>query len=164
MKDICYFTDDSKTKPREEYSARADSLASIFQGEVTSTETFPRLIEKDRLAKKAIPIYSDSQASLKGFESNRCISKTVWSCRVGDRNRVSLVWVPGYTGQERNQQADKYAIHLASSVLGLKISSAKNVTIFWVKEKRLQHFRSLLGLGYSKCLFPAIEITSENFS
>ncbi|KAJ8976426.1 hypothetical protein NQ317_011942 [Molorchus minor] len=96
-----------------------------------------------------------TQAALKALVSYRCNSKTVWNCQkalnnLSLRNHVTLVWIPGQSGQEGNEIADSLARKGAETtfigpepVLGISYNTAKMAVLNWSEGEILRYWQSL---------------------
>ncbi|KAJ8983160.1 hypothetical protein NQ317_016259 [Molorchus minor] len=171
--DSCWFTDGSKTpegtgagvhscNPRTRISVSLGTNATVFQAEVYAIELCVGRLEQMNPIRRTIKIFSDSQAALKALFSYRCNSKTEWNCQkalnnLSLRNHVTLVWIPGHSGQEGNEIADSLARKGAETtfigpepVLGISYNTAKMAVLNWSEGEILQYWQSLPGMDHSK--------------
>src|SRR5699024_7686009 len=120
---IKWYTDGSKTNkgteagvygPGTKCSEALGTYPSVFQAKIHAIE---RCIDFNLLKNyrgSDIAILSDSQKAIKALSSYAISSKIVWEClgklnELDKDNRVSMVWIPGHTGIEGNEKANKLA-------------------------------------------------------
>ncbi|XP_017473760.1 PREDICTED: uncharacterized protein LOC108364547 [Rhagoletis zephyria] len=124
-----WFTDGSKTDegigagvhgPQANISIPLGKYPSIFQAEVFAIDICAEVILQRQPRKQHIVICSDSQAALRAVSSCEINSRLVWECvkrlnALGELNTVQLMWVPGHTGVQGNEDADKLAREAAAT-------------------------------------------------
>ncbi|XP_070518863.1 uncharacterized protein [Cardiocondyla obscurior] len=116
--------------------------ATVFQAEVTAIAECARIQIADQINSKRIYICSDSRAAINALVKQSTESMTVWSCmraisKLGETNKVTLVWIPGHQGTHGNEVADGLAKDGT-----LMESAGRKVYVPLVMEKRI--FRGLL--------------------
>lgn len=171
--DINWFTDGSKTPSGTGSGAYGNSRsakikaglgthATIFQAEVFAIELCALRLVEQQTRGKSIKVFSDSQAAIKALDSNRCTSKTVWSCQralteLAKYNQLTLIWIPGHRGHTGNEIADELAKDAANSdfigpepALGISYNVAKRAISNWTQEQVARYWREIPGLNHSK--------------
>lgn len=118
-----WFTDGSKTDegtgsgifgPAVKISIALDENASVFQTEVLAISICAQKIMESHPKGLAYSIYSDSQAAILAIGNFVCKSKLVNECKhnlniLGTHNTVKLIWIPGHSGLDGNEEADSLA-------------------------------------------------------
>ncbi|XP_020296545.1 uncharacterized protein LOC109861345 [Pseudomyrmex gracilis] len=89
-------------------------LATVFQAEVLSILECARLLLSKETKKRRINIYTESKAAIGALAKTTTESSVVWDCMqalnsLGERNSITLVWVPGHQGIQGNKMADSLA-------------------------------------------------------
>lgn len=128
-----WYTDGSKTSegtgsgiygPNTRISIGLDKFASVFQTEVLAISRCAELLHNRNPKGQSYVIHSDSQAAIQALDSYSTNSSTVLECRkhlnrLGLRNTVQIFWIPGHSGMEGNEEADRLAnVGSASRVFG----------------------------------------------
>ena len=96
-------------------------LATVYQAEVIAIANAADIMIKADIRNQTIYILSDSQAALKALASPRVKQLIVGNCinnlnMLSQNNRVGLMWVPGHSDIEGNEQADTLAKNGAHTV------------------------------------------------
>jgi ribonuclease HI len=96
-------------------------LATVYQAEVIAIANAADVMIKADIRNQTIYILSDSQAALKALASPRVKQLIVGNCinnlnMLSQNNRVGLMWVPGHSDIEGNEQADTLAKNGAHTV------------------------------------------------
>ena len=168
-----WYTDGSKTEtgtgigiagPQTRISEQLGKYPSIFQAEILAIERCARTITNNNSRNKNITILTDSQAALKALKGYTVNHKCVLSCietlnTLGLEKRITIGWIPGHTGVQGNEIADKLAKQGAATPLegpepGMGITHSflkrhlKNIVI----EETNKHWINLPKLRQSKLL------------
>lgn len=120
---IKWYTDGSKTDkgsgagvfgPRTKYFESLGKYTSVFQAEIHAIDRCAQMILNRNYLKQDIAIFTDSQSAIMALSSYAISSKIVRDClgklnEVGKKNKVTLLWVPGHTGVEGNEEANTLA-------------------------------------------------------
>ncbi|XP_020297708.1 uncharacterized protein LOC109862160 [Pseudomyrmex gracilis] len=87
-------------------------LATVFQAEVLTILECAKLLLSRKTKTRRINIYTDSKAAIGALAKTTTESSVVWDCmqalnKLGERNNITLVWVPGHQGIQGNEVAGK---------------------------------------------------------
>jgi ribonuclease HI len=128
---------------------------SVFQAEVLAIAECARYCLQKDFSAKRISICSDSRAALQALTSWKLDSKLVLECRellqeLAGANTLTLVWVPGHSLIEGNENADELA-RMGSSKLPvaqipcipLSKGWAKSVIKDWSSKTHVSYWRDL---------------------
>lgn len=117
---IMFYTDGSKmsdntgagiTGPGVNVSIPMGRWTTVFLAEIYAILECASICLRRKYRHARICVFSDSQAALNALKSYTCQSKLVWECiqvlkQLAMNNQVSLYWVPGHCGIEKNEKAD----------------------------------------------------------
>ena len=89
-------------------------LTTVYQAEVTAISVSADIMNKAGITDQTIMILSDSQAAIKALASPLVKQKLVGNCIVNlnllsQNNQVTLMWVPGHSNIDGNEEADTLA-------------------------------------------------------
>ena len=91
--------------------------ATIFQAEITAIANAITIVS--HLTGLSITFYVDSQAAIHSLKSNLTVSNIVMNCKhtlskLALTSNVTVMWVPGQTGIQGNEEADLLARPMSS--------------------------------------------------
>ncbi|XP_020297787.1 uncharacterized protein LOC109862210 [Pseudomyrmex gracilis] len=97
-----------------EQTTALEQLATVFQAEVLAILECARLLLSKETMSRRIHIYTDSKAAIGALAKTITELSVVRDCiqalnRLGDHNKITLVWVPGHQGIRGNEIADGLA-------------------------------------------------------
>jgi ribonuclease HI len=169
---MIYYTDGSKKDgsvgigvygPATRFHRPLGSSPSIFQAEVHAIEICARrCLQRRDVRNFHIYILSDSQAALQALNSHIIESRLVLECQnllrqLTDRNRVTLMWVPGHQGIEGNEIADKLANRGAETKFigpqpfcGYGLSNFREQLSKWEETEKKKYLNSLGNNSHSR--------------
>ncbi|XP_020297722.1 uncharacterized protein LOC109862173 [Pseudomyrmex gracilis] len=121
-------------------------LATVFQAEVLAILECARLLLSRETKTRRINIYTDSKAAIGALAKTTTESSVVWDCmqalnRLGERNNITLVWVPGHQDIQGNEVADSLAKlgtleKPVCQIVGVPFATGKNYIKDWLKRER----------------------------
>ena len=84
---------------------------SIVQAEIYAINRCALHIHDRGITHRRIAILSDSQAAVRALTSHEVNSGTAWEClttlnKLGEANKVKILWVPSHSGVKGNEEAD----------------------------------------------------------
>jgi ribonuclease HI len=134
-------------RPEIDIKVSLGRRATVFQAEVYAIICCLLENIKRSFCNKRIFIFSDSQAALKALNSCLIKSKIAWNCfqlllELAEQNKVKLIWVPGHSGVEGNEEADQLAKLGADEPLlgpepfcGITKKTARRAIDLWAQSK-----------------------------
>lgn len=121
-----------------------------------------RLLLSKETKKRRINIYSDSKAAIGALAKTTTESSVVWDCMqalnsLGERNSITLVWVPGHQGIQGNEMADSLAKlgtleEPACQRVGVPFAIGKNHIKDWLKREHRTAWVKLKSCRQAKVL------------
>lgn len=169
---LVYYTDGSRKDgsvgigiygPSLRYHEALGTTPTIFQAEMYAINVCAKLcLNREDIENKHVYIMSDSQAALKALRAHFFTSKLVAECLdtlklLATKCTITLMWVPGHTGVEGNEIADKLANKGAESCFvgpepffGHNSSKHKKALEDWIVDRKKTHFNTLPTNSLSK--------------
>lgn len=138
-------------------------LPSVFQAETFAALAGAGELWTEETRGKEAYICSDSEAVMKALMSPVTTSKLVRECkdclnRMGRRNRITLVWVPGHSGVDGNEKADELARTGSSAsaygpepYIPIPQSLCAKALKDWVRTKHTERWMAYEGGVHTKC-------------
>lgn len=145
--------------------------ASIFQTEVFAISEISTSAPLQGEIGKHIYICTDSESAIKAIQSPMVKSRMVQECKttlnnLAARNKVTLLWVPGHSGIDGNEEADRLARQGASEMFigpeprfGLPKSTIKSIVRKWLSRSHREIWNSCAEGKHTKyfCKNPSEE-------
>jgi ribonuclease HI len=148
-------------------------FVSVFQAEVLAIAECARHCLKERLSQVRIVIFSDSRAALQALMSYKIDSKLVLECRnllqeLANTSSLALVWVPGHSMIDGNDNADELARKGSSKTpigqvpcIPLSKGWAKAVITDWSSAAHAKYWRKLESCEQTKLRF-SVPLSSQD--
>jgi ribonuclease HI len=160
--------------PSVRYYEALSASTTIFQAEMYAINVCTRIcLSTEGLAGKHVYIMSDSQAALRALKSYSFTPKLVADCldnlkRLTTKCKLTLLWVPGHTGLEGNEEEDQLANKGSETnfigpepFFGYSSMKYKSDLNEWIEQRKKDHFSDLPSV---LCECPAVaRIKLERF-
>lgn len=142
---------------------------SVFQTEIMAINECAHKNVQNNIENKTIHIFSDSQAALRALDKPTTNSKLVHEAstnlnKLASSNTVRLSWIPGHSGLEGNEIADKLAGLGAKHNLigpepftGIPWSTVRSNIGQWLNDAMVDHWNNTPGLVHSKAFIGYID-------
>ncbi|XP_020297531.1 uncharacterized protein LOC109862048 [Pseudomyrmex gracilis] len=137
-------------------------LATVFQAKVLAILECVRLLLSRETKTRRFNIYTDSKAIIGALAKTTTESSVVWDCikalnRLGERNNITLVWVPGHQGIQGNEVADSLAKlrtleEPVCQIVGVPFATGKNHIKDWLKREHRISWEILKSCRQAKAL------------
>ncbi|XP_032685191.1 uncharacterized protein LOC116850698 [Odontomachus brunneus] len=137
-------------------------LATVFQAEVMAILRYAETLAVNDSANQHFYICSDSRAAIHALAKTTTESAVVWDCmqalaRLGESNKITLVWVPGHQGFLGNEIADELAklgiqMDPATQIVGVPFVTGINIIRGWLEREHVGSWRAEGGCRTAKQL------------
>ncbi|XP_032685833.1 uncharacterized protein LOC116850995 [Odontomachus brunneus] len=137
-------------------------LATVFQAEVMAILRCAETLAVNDSANQHFYIFSDSRAAIHALAKTTTESAVVWDCmqalaRLGESNKITLVWIPGHQGFLGNEIADELAklgtqMDPATQIVGVAFVTGINIIRGWLEREHVGSWRAVGGCRTAKRL------------
>ncbi|XP_032688015.1 uncharacterized protein LOC116852108 [Odontomachus brunneus] len=137
-------------------------LATVFQAEVMAILRCVETLAVNDNANQHFYICSDSRAAIHALAKTTTESAVVWDCmqalaRLGESNKITLVWIPGHQGFLGNKIADELAklgtqMDPATQIVGVPFVTGINIIRGWLEREHVGSWRAVGGCRTAKRL------------
>jgi hypothetical protein len=144
-------------RPNRRLSFSLGVHAIVFKAEIFAILACAKDCTERYYTREQIYIFSHSQAALQALESSRETSQLVWECQQAvcaqsNRNKVMLLWVPGHSGVQDNEDTDALAtkglsnLFLSSEPAIPILPCVGRLKIEWLKEIHSAYWAATPGM------------------
>ena len=144
------------------------SLSTVFQAEVFAIQQAATLIIRSGIVNKCVCIHTDSQAAIKALDNPKIRSKTILSAvnivnKLGEKNSVTLAWVPGHSGIPGNELADLFARCAVNTLcvgpepfVPVSARVCRTNMLSWSAKQHQKRWNEMLGSQHARTTVPNI--------